>query len=154
MGADVGGPLSTPAKTRIAVLICAFFIVWPGLHRIVVAAYDINPWRFGGFAMYATPPARLHVAIIERLPEARARILSEREMSATVLAQQQWFQLRRSSLGSLLSPADLAAAYFAAGPGVDEIEIVIIREMLSAASARIERQEFRYPFQRPSASRP
>ncbi len=33
----MGCPLSTPAKARVAALICTLFICWPAVHRVVVA---------------------------------------------------------------------------------------------------------------------
>ena len=56
---------------------------------------------------------------------------------------------RRSVLGLLLPPEALANAYFQARPDVDQIEILITRDLLSASTARIEHREITYPYDRP-----
>jgi hypothetical protein len=147
LGADVGGPLSTSAKSRVAVFICLLFVVWPAVHRVVVAIYDTNAWKLGGFAMYATPPARTGISIVERLGDQQT-ILSDSHLPAALLEQRQSYSIRRGVLGLLLPPDDLAVAYFRARPDVDQIEVTITREMLSASTARIEGRHSSYLFDR------
>ena len=142
--------MSTPAKARVAALICLLFIVWPAIHRVVVAVYDTNAWRLGGFAMYATPPARTRVSVVEKRGRQET-ILSEGALPDTLVEQQRLYGIRRSVLGLLLPPDALAEAYFQAHPHVDHIEVVITREMLSATTARIERRESTYVYDRPPA---
>ena len=139
--------MSTPAKARVAVLICALFIVWPAVHRVGVAIYATNAWQLGGFAMYATPPARTRVSIVER-PGIQETILLESALPAALVEQRRLYRIRRSVLGLLLPPDALAEAYFRARPDVDHIEVVITRDMLSASTARIERREMIYVYDR------
>ena len=134
----MGCPLSTPAKARIAALICLLFIVWPAVQRAVVAIYDTNAWQLGGFAMYATPPARTRVSIFETRGRPKTRF--EGDLPTALVEQRRLYTVRRAILGSLLPPDALAEAYFQARPDVDHIEVVIAREMLSASTARIERR--------------
>lgn len=122
-------------------------MLWPAVHRVVVASYDTNAWRLGGFAMYATPPARTRVSIVENL-ESHPTIVADSDLPAALLEQKRRYTMRRSVLGSLLPPDDLAAAFLAARPDVDQIEVVITRELLSASTARIERRQSRYRFDR------
>ena len=142
--------MNTPAKARVAVLICALFIVWPAVHRVVVAIYDTNAWQLGGFAMYATPPARMSISIVEKLGR-RETIWPESAQSAALVEQRRSYRIRRSVLGLLLPPDTLAEAYFQARPEVDHIDVVIVREMLSARTARIERRETSYVYDRSPA---
>jgi hypothetical protein len=142
----MGGPLSTPAKARVAALICLLFVGWPAVHRAVVAIYDTNAWQLGGFAMYATPPARTHVSVFEKHGGHETRF--EGELSTAWVDQRRHYTVRRAILGSLLPPDALAEAYFQARSDVDQIEVVITREMLSATTARIERRETGYRYGR------
>jgi hypothetical protein len=130
----------------VAVLICAVFIGWPAVHRVVVAVYETNAWKLAGFAMYATPPARNRVSIVEKRG-GRETILMESALPAALLEQRQLYRLRRSVLGLLLPPDALAEAYFRARPDVGHIEVVITRDMLSASTARMERRETVYAYQ-------
>jgi hypothetical protein len=123
------------------------FLVWPAVHRVVVATYDTNAWRLGGFAMYATPPARTRVSIAEKLA-GHQMVLAESDLPAALVEQRRNYVIRRSVLGLLLPPDDLAAAYFRARPGVEQIEVVITREMLDVSMARIESRQNRYRFDR------
>jgi hypothetical protein len=142
--------LSTPAKARVAVLICSLFMLWPAVHRIVVAVYDINAWRLGGFAMYATPPARTGISIIETRGDQQS-IVADGDLPAALVKQRVRYSVRRSVLGSLLPPDDLAAAYFRARPTVAEIEVRVTRQILSSSTARIEGRERSYRFDRHSS---
>ena len=142
--------MSTPAKARVAALLCLLFIVWPAVHRVGVAVYNINAWRLGGFAMYATPPARTAVSILERRG-SQETILLESDLPAALAEQRRLYRIRRSVLGLLLPPDALAEAYFRARPDVDHIEVVITRDMLNASTARIERRKSIYLYDRPPA---
>ena len=139
--------MSTLAKTRVAVLICALFMVWPAIHRVLAAVYDTNAWRLGGFAMYATPPGATHVSIAEK-HGSRSTIRSNSALPDALVKERRLYSLRRSAMGSLLPPDALAKAYFRAHPDVAEIEVVITRKILNASSARIENRETLYGFDR------
>ena len=142
--------MSTPAKARVAALICALFVVWPAVHRVVVAMYDTNAWQLGGFAMYATPPARTRISIFQK--HDRGKNLLAGELPAALAEQRRLSTIRRSVLGSLLPPDALADALFLVRPDVDDIEVVITREMLSASTARIERREIVDEYERDPVS--
>ncbi len=131
-------------------LICALFIVWPAVHRGVVASYATNAWQLGGFAMYATPPARTSISIVEKRG-SRTTIWPETAQPAALVEQRRSYSIRRGVLGRLLPPDALAEAYFQARPEVDHIDVVIVREMLSASTARMERRESIYVYDRPPA---
>ena len=138
--------MSTLTKSRIAALICLLYIAWPALHRVVVASYATNAWQLGGFAMYATPPARTRVSVFEK--RGSEKTLFQGGLPSALVEKQRLYGIRRSVLGSLLPPAALADAYFQVLPDVDHIEVVITREMLSAATARIEGRDIIYQYDR------
>jgi hypothetical protein len=126
-------------------------MMWPAVHRAIVAIYDTNAWRLGGFAMYATPPARTRVSIFEK--RGGEKKLLEDNLPAALQAQRRLYVVRRGALGSLLPPDALAEAFFQTLTGVDRIEVVITREILSASTARIERREIVYEYDRPPAGK-
>ena len=100
--------------------------------------------------MYATPPARTRVFVVEKRG-SQETILPDSDLPAALVQQRRLYNIRRSVLGSLLPPDALAEAYFQARPDVDHIEVVIAREMLSASTARMERRESIYVYDRPPA---
>ena len=140
--------MTTPSKARVAVLICATFMVWPAIHRGIAAAYDTNAWKLGGFAMYATPPARNRVVIVEKIDRYNAT-LPDNSLTAELLEERNRYLNRRSVLGSLLSPDALAKTYFDSRPGAKKIEVRITRQMLDASTARIESRTSVYAYDRP-----
>ena len=48
-------------RRALATAILVWVAAWPLAHRAAVSAFDINPWKLGGFAMYttATPPVQV-----------------------------------------------------------------------------------------------
>jgi len=96
--------------------------------------------------MYATPPARARISIFEK--RGSQKTLLEGDLPAALAEQHRLYRIRRSVLGLLLPPDALVEAYFQARPEVDHIEVVITREMLSASTARMERREITYEYDR------
>jgi hypothetical protein len=109
------------APIRFARSACLALALWPFVHFGLVQAFELHPWRFGGFAMYAAPrpalrareimlgPDREHLRPIplEQLPsEVRARVLS-------VLGEG---LEARASWGKLYDPTPQAAALFELSP--------------------------------------
>ncbi|MAE67056.1 MAG: hypothetical protein CMJ18_22575 [Phycisphaeraceae bacterium] len=139
--------MKTSTKFRLAVLICAVYMVWPLIHRWVVAAWDMNPWRFGGFAMYATPPA-MHTMTITEVREDRRAIVPDGDLPAKFQERKLRYLIRRGVLGRLLPPNATAKAYFDVRPGMSHIEVSMARDVLDATSARIKRSETIYKYDR------
>ncbi len=101
--------------------------------------------------MYATPPARTRVAIYEKR-DLQKNLLAG-ELPAALMQQRLLYVMRRRVLGAMLPPDELASTFFQARPDVLHIYVVITREMLSATTARIERREQFYEYdRRPAAS--
>jgi hypothetical protein len=109
------------APIRFARIACLALVLWPLAHFGLVQAFELHPWRFGGFAMYAAPRPALRAREIqlgpdlehlrpiplEQLPSAvRARVLS-------VLGEG---LESRASWGKLYDPTRQAAALFELSP--------------------------------------
>jgi len=138
--------LSTERKRTLFGAALLVIGLWPAVQIGLVMRYDVSPWKLGGFAMYATPPARTRVSIFETRGRPKTRF--EGDLPTALAEQRRLYTVRRAILGSLLPPDGLAEAYLQARPDVDHIEVVIQREMLSASTARIERRESRYVYNR------
>jgi hypothetical protein len=96
--------------------------------------------------MYATPPARTRISIFEK--HEMERNLLEGELPSALVEQRRLSIIRRAILGSLRPPNALADAFFTARPDVHHIDIVITRDTLGASTARIERREVVYAYDR------
>ncbi|HSQ00629.1 MAG TPA: hypothetical protein VL049_25680, partial [Candidatus Dormibacteraeota bacterium] len=51
------------AKQRLVVSVLAVLALWPLAHRALVWRYDLDPWRFFGWAMYCTPRLPVDVSL-------------------------------------------------------------------------------------------
>ena len=52
--------MSTRVKTLIAVGLLCMVGGWPPIHRALVWRFELNPWEFFGWAMYAAPRPTAH----------------------------------------------------------------------------------------------
>lgn len=145
-------------RRRAAQLITGFVLVWPLVHYPMVRAFEMSPWRFGGFAMYATlrpllqardpmlgeAGGPLKAIPVERLPAGvRARVL------AALAAGMQ----RRDALGALYDPAAEAAVLFELSPSASRAVLSIERCWLDA-QAFVTCNTLRYTCSRPSKGPP
>ncbi len=120
--------------------------LWPPIHRGLVARYAIDPWKLGGFAMYATYATTL-TALFEPVPGGLALLTEERlpdEARRALLD----FRARRSALGEWASPDELAAAVFAARPDLRGFVVVVQRLWLDPETARIASRKWTLPMER------
>jgi hypothetical protein len=118
------------AKKRVLAGILALLVVWPAVHYGLVAALDLDPWRFCGFAMYATPAAHQWVFMIELRGDKRVHI---HHTWLTDEGRKAYRTLRkdRALLGELAPPHALAQAIFDERPEIEALEIVLIRDVIS-----------------------
>ncbi len=133
-------------KRRVVVAGVVLFALWPAVHRGLVAAFEMNPWKLGGWAMYARPhfPAEIRLLRIRAGEEIPVTDLTPLEHA---LAGD--FVERRYSIGRLASPERLAREVLARAPRAEAEAIVVeIRspyfEVGSArVQERVERREYR-----------
>ena len=51
--------MSFAIRRKVMLTLVAMLGLWPMAHYYVVAAYDLNPWNWFGWAMYTQPSARI-----------------------------------------------------------------------------------------------
>jgi hypothetical protein len=130
-------------KRRIVVAGLVLFALWPAVHRALVAAFDVNPWKLGGWAMYTRPhfPPELRLYVLRGDGEREiARLTPWERTLADELAE------RRYTIGELASPDALARALLERTRG-DGVAIELRTRFLDPVTARIgervERRELR-----------
>lgn len=139
--------MTLAAKQRLVVSVLAVLAVWPLAHRVLVWRYDLDPWRFFGWAMYCTPklPAEVHLFAIEdgaRVPVELGSLTRAQRRAVHALRR------RRSLWGTLASPARAGAALLAARPGASAVEVEVKKWFLDPATATIDTHVEAYRFQR------
>lgn len=121
--------------------------VWPLVHRMLVAKYDLNPWKFFGFAMYCVPTLepqlRLYVDYGGRVEELD---LSPPHL-APVRFEVEAFKHDRGILGNLATPERVAQALFDVLTRIEAVEVEVIDPYFDLETSRIavRRPRFRYP---------
>jgi len=127
-------------RRRLMLAMVAFILVWPIAHAGLVARYQLDPWEFMGWSMYALPAARVQILVeVEREGESKP-LRAMGEMRRRV----QQFARRRTALGLLVSTESLAREVFAADSTIDAV-IVVTREItLDRESTRLVGRDVRY----------
>ncbi len=136
-------------KKRLVAILIVAYLLWGGVHRWLVHRFEINPWKFGGMAMYATPAPKISIAFYregENGALAPLPIASRPEDQPMFL---RYFENRRHA-GMLLPPDALATRIFMERRDVDTCNIVITRRSLDPETATIVSSRRGYPYQRRS----
>jgi hypothetical protein len=135
-------------KRRVVVVFLVAFAIWPALHRLLVAAYDANPWKLAGWAMYSRPhfPSQLALGLLE---EGRVRPV-ELVAWERVLADE--FLERYFSVGRLTSPDTLVQALLARFPDAEGVVVELRTPFLDPSSALLEERVERDTFRRSTTS--
>jgi hypothetical protein len=138
-------------KRNAVAALLAFVAIWPIAHRALVARYEIDPWKLGGFAMYATPtlPVLLGV-LVEGEGEGAGRLvpLDESSLPLAARARLDRFRVERVALGRLREPRDAARAILAARPDLHGLVVLVQRTTLDPRSARTVASTQRFVYDR------
>ncbi len=133
--------MSYAAKKRAVVAFLVCFSVWPLAHRWLVASYDVDPWRLGGWAMYCTPKLRVEVGMV---PEREGRPV-DLELPDSLRRSADRFTQYRAVLGRFSNPERLAREALEQLE-VDSVVVTVRRDRLDPRSGRVAgtREYFRY----------
>jgi len=120
-------------KRRIIIVFLVAFTLWPLAHRVMVATFNVNPWKFYGWAMFCVPNPKTKVGVFafkgqDKLP------LSPTESDR---ADKAAYNFRRGILGSLTSPDDFASALLQRHPEVDGVGVVVVQYHVDWWTARL-----------------
>jgi hypothetical protein len=138
---------AAPWKVNVAAGVVLLVALWPLVHRVLVARFDVNPWKLGGFAMYATPAPPLVVAVFGLRDGKLVRVTPQ----TLPLAQRdalRRFEIERHALGELRRPDALAREILAADASLDQLSVVVQRTTLDRASARLASERMQYSYDR------
>ena len=121
------------AKQRAVFIFLVALVAWPFAHHALVQAWQIDPWSFGGWAMYCTPRLDLRVGASGYrggLP-LRQQVPQSLAPAATAYGE------RRMSYGRFVAPDALAEEILAEMPAADGVVVLIEKRRLDPASATI-----------------
>lgn len=133
-------------RDAVAALL-AFVALWPFAQRALVARFEIDPWKLGGFAMYATPTLPVLVAVLTA-QAGRLAPVDEASLPRDARARLDRFRVERVALGRFREPRDAARAILAARPELHGVVVVVQRTTLDPSTARTTASSERFVYDR------
>jgi hypothetical protein len=130
--------------TRFA-LVVLVVALWPLAHRALVLRYRANPWKLGGFAMYASYETQL--SALFRVTGQGFQLVDEAGLAPEGRAAFARFRARRAALGRLVRPDAAVRAIHAGRPELGHLVVVVQRLWLDPASARIAQEKDTYLYE-------
>ena len=127
--------MSYRAKERLVRSILVALAVWPAAQYTATVYFDVNPWKFFGWAMYTTPAPQLRMGMGE-LAGGRVDWQKQRPMPREIVEEGFRFLDLRTAYGDLHAPDDLARMALAAFPETEGVAVRVTRLVLERESAR------------------
>jgi hypothetical protein len=136
-------------KLRLVHAALAAFTIWPLIQLVLVARFDVSPWKLCGWGMYSTP--RLDTVEMEVYGRVAAtgRVVQLFTPSAPLLDEAHRFLESYRWLRSLAPQASLVRTAFADHPAWDEVRLVLLRAGMDRSSGMIEPVRVEYVHTRP-----
>ena len=130
-------------KNALAAMVLALAL-WPVAHLFLATRYQVDPWEFMGWGMYALPSPQVHVRM-EQLLDGRSLLVRPSDAS---LARLDAFAARRTRLGELVAIDALGADLLALNPEMDGVAVIVRRWALDPETAYFDFEEERHHFER------
>jgi hypothetical protein len=113
-------------RQRIVRTVLALLTVWPLFHVGVTRAFDMNPWKFLGFGMYAVPTAKVQVSLFA-FREGQLVPFRREEVGQEVMHATFRYSWRRVDLGTLARPDAIAQGLLKEHPEIEGVRVEIMR---------------------------
>ena len=131
-------------KTKVIATVVLVLALWPALHILLASRYQIDPWEFLGWGMYALPSPQVHVRM-EQLILGRSVIVRPSDATTARLNE---FAAARTRFGLFASVDALGAEILTLEPQMQGVMVILRRWELDRKTARFDFQEQRYRFER------
>ncbi len=133
-------------KSRLAAAVLGGLLLWVPGHKLLVERFDLNPWKFGGFAMYAVPAPKIGIGFYteENGSLVPLRMQSHPDDQPLFLD----FFSTRKHMGMWARPDALATRVFERNPAIDQLAIVITSQHIDPQTAKLEKTQRGYRYQR------
>ena len=121
--------------------------IWPAVHIGLVARYDLNPWKLGGWGMYSAPQLASEVRVSCLTPDV-VGIYELRSIRPDLQPSLHQFRRRRLALGSLARPDRFAQAVLDHYPAIDGVVVEVVQPVLDPRTGMIRGESSRYEYLR------
>jgi hypothetical protein len=125
-------------KRRALSLFLILFAIWPLIQFGLVRAYDVDPWKLMGFAMYCVPGPMKTVRVYEISSDGSQRLLDFMAYDEEEQRVVDRFRELRRTLGDLQPSDELARAMLALHPDFEGVVVAVISLKLDLESARLD----------------
>jgi len=134
-------------KHRLVFILLLLFAAWPLVHYGLVQRYQLDAWKYGGWAMYVVPA---------RNPELRASIRVEDEwqpldverMDDVLRGEALRFAHKRRVQSFRVEPSDLGRVILERHAEVQETRITVDDFKIDPETGRVQLQTFVYDYAR------
>jgi len=138
--------LSIARKKRLVLVLLGIVLLWPLVHRALVAEYGLNPWKFFGFAMYCVPVVEPQVRLFVDYGERVEPLDASSPDFARLRLEMASFVHQRDLWGRVAEPDRVAAVVFELLTSAKAVEVEVIDPFFDTSSARIEVERLRYVY--------
>ncbi len=125
-------------KRRAMSLFLIVFAIWPLVQFALTRAYDVDPWKLMGFAMYSVPGPMKSVRVVSIASDGSYRPFDFREADENLQASLVRFRERRRASGRLESGKDLGLELLAAHPDFEGVALLVLSLNLDRETARLK----------------
>ncbi len=139
--------MSTALRKRVASAFILFVAVWPLVHYGLCRTFDINPWKFNGFAMYTVPVRQIELVYVG-IGNGREERIEPFEHPA-LAKEAKRFQQGVWTLGRLYPPHLLANMIFDEFPQYDEVLVVTGVYRINRETKLMDLDQRHYRYTRP-----
>lgn len=135
--------MTTRLRCRIALAVLTVSLLWPPFHHLLARSFELDPWAFFGWSMYAVPNLRINVRAA-RIGEVEGSEPDWNAISPALYGPMHEYASRRQRFGRLLPPDRLSEEIFARQPELPGVLIRVRRWVIDRASSRLEARDTDY----------
>jgi hypothetical protein len=123
------------------------FALWPIAQLALVARYDVNPWKLGGFGMYSTPQLGCYFVMFGRAAGATEWVEIDDLPPELEEPLDDYLRLRRG-IRELAEPDGIARLILERRPALERLAIEVRQLELDRRTGWIEERIYRYEYGR------
>ncbi len=132
-------------KHRLVFILLLLFAIWPLVHYGLMQHYQLNPWKYGGWAMYVVPGRNPELGVSVRVRDEWHALEVEQP---ALLREANRFAVNRRQQGFRLEPADLGRALLERIAEAQAVRITVDDFKLDPETARVQLSTYAYEYSR------
>lgn len=147
--------ISLQTKKRLLLGLLIVITIWPLAHFAVVRTFDLNPWKWFGWAMYTVPSDAINIYVIDDAGQRVPLHAAPPRLRQRLADTQHQFSTRLLQFGPGPSPDALAQVLFRAFPSHRRLRIYVQHVEMNRQTAMYEQVRMHlYTYERDAAGQP